>query len=68
MATKDTHEFWSRGIPLIHQIAVAGPFLGQGVATLLIDAAEQLVRDRGIAALGYQKAGTPATHPESLAA
>ena len=31
---------------------MAGPFLRQGVATLLMDAAEQLVRDRGIATLG----------------
>src|SRR6201981_2650860 len=27
--------FRSRGIPLIHQVAVAGPFRRQGVATLL---------------------------------
>jgi GNAT superfamily N-acetyltransferase len=38
--------FRSRGIPLIHQLAVAGPSRRQGVATLLMDAAEQLVRDR----------------------
>jgi GNAT superfamily N-acetyltransferase len=38
--------FRSRGIPLVHQIAVAGPFRRQGVATLLMDAAEQLARDR----------------------
>jgi GNAT superfamily N-acetyltransferase len=44
--------FRSRGIPLVHQIAVTGPSRRQGVATLLMDAAEQLVRDRGIAALG----------------
>ena len=44
--------FRSRGIPLIHQLAVAGPSRRQGVATLLMDAAEQLVRDRGIATLG----------------
>ena len=44
--------FRSHGIPLVHQIAVAGPFLRQGVATLLMDAAEHLVRDRGIATLG----------------
>ena len=44
--------FRRRGIPLIHQIAVAGPSEWQGVATLLMDAAEQLVRDRGIATLG----------------
>ena len=40
------------GIPLVHQVAVAGPFRRQGVATLLMDAAEQLARERGIAALG----------------
>ena len=44
--------FRSRGIPLVHQIAVAGPFRQQGVATLLMDAAEQLARDRGIVTLG----------------
>ena len=44
--------FRSRGIPLVHQIAVAGPFRRHGVATVLMDAAEQLVRDRGIATLG----------------
>jgi GNAT superfamily N-acetyltransferase len=44
--------FRSRGIPLVHQVAVARPFLRQGVATLLMDAAEQLARDRGIATLG----------------
>ena len=44
--------FRSRGIPLVHQIVVAGPFLQRGVATLLMDAAEQLVRDWGIVALG----------------
>ena len=44
--------FRSRGIPLVHQIAVAGPFRRRGVATLLMDAAEELVRDRGIVTLG----------------
>src|ERR1700746_1733758 len=38
--------------PLLHQLAVAGPVRRQGVATLLMDAAEQLARDRGIATLG----------------
>src|SRR5690348_2291763 len=33
--------FRSRGIPLVHQLAVAGPYRQQGVATLLMDAAEQ---------------------------
>ncbi len=44
--------FRDRGIPLVHQVAVAGPFRRQGVATLLMDAAEQLARERGIATLG----------------
>jgi len=44
--------FRDRGIPLVHQLAVAGPFRRQGVATLLMDAAEQLARERGIATLG----------------
>ena len=44
--------FRSRDIPLIHQIAVAGPFRRRGVATLLMDAAEQLARDRGVTTLG----------------
>jgi GNAT superfamily N-acetyltransferase len=44
--------FRSRGSPLVHQIAVAGPFRRRGIATLLMDAAEQLARDRGIATLG----------------
>jgi len=44
--------FQCRGIPLVHQIAVAGPFRRRGVATLLMDAAEQLARDRGVVTLG----------------
>ena len=44
--------FRVRGIPLVHQIAVAGPFRRLGVATLLMNAAEELARDRGIATLG----------------
>jgi GNAT superfamily N-acetyltransferase len=44
--------FRQRGIPLVHQVAVAGPFRRRGVATLLMDAAEQLARSRGIATLG----------------
>jgi GNAT superfamily N-acetyltransferase len=44
--------FRSRGIPLIHQLTVAGPSRRRGVATLLMDSAEQLVRGRGIATLG----------------
>jgi len=44
--------FRSRGIPLVHQLAVAGPFRRRGVASLLMDAAERLARDRGIATLG----------------
>jgi GNAT superfamily N-acetyltransferase len=45
-------EFRRHGIPLVHQVAVAGPFRRQGVAMLLMDAAEQLARDRGITTLG----------------
>jgi GNAT superfamily N-acetyltransferase len=44
--------FRSRGIPLVHQIGVAEPWRRRGVATLLMDAAENLARDRGIATLG----------------
>jgi len=44
--------FRDRGIPLVHQVAVATPFRRQGVATQLMDEAEQLTRDRGIATLG----------------
>jgi GNAT superfamily N-acetyltransferase len=44
--------FRSRGIPLVHQIAVGQPWRRRGVATLLMDAAERLARDRGIATLG----------------
>jgi len=44
--------FRSRGIPLVHQIAVAWPVRQHGVATLLMDAAEQLARDRGVVTLG----------------
>jgi GNAT superfamily N-acetyltransferase len=44
--------FRSRGIPLVHQIAVGEPWRRRGVATLLMDAAEDLARDRGIGMLG----------------
>ena len=44
--------FRDRGIPLVHQLAVAGPFRRQGVATLLMDAAEQLACERGATTLG----------------
>jgi GNAT superfamily N-acetyltransferase len=44
--------FRDRGIPLVHQLAVAGPFRRQGVATLLMDAVEQLAGERGVATLG----------------
>ena len=43
--------FRNRGIPLVHQVAVSEPWRRRGVATL-IDAAEHLARDRGIATLG----------------
>jgi GNAT superfamily N-acetyltransferase len=45
-------DFRSRGIPLVHQISVSEPWRRSGVATLLMDAAEQRVIDRGIATLG----------------
>ena len=41
---------------MVHQLAVAGPFRQQGVATLLMDAAEQLARDRRIVTLGVASA------------
>ena len=44
--------FRDLGIPLVHQLAVAAPWRRRGVATLLMDAAEQLARERGVAALG----------------
>ena len=44
--------FRDHGIPLVHQVAVAGPFRRQGIATQLMDAAEQFARERGIATLG----------------
>ena len=44
--------FRDHGIPLVHQLAVAGPFRRLGVATLLMDAAEDLARGRGVAILG----------------
>ena len=44
--------FRDHGIPLVHQVAVAGPFRRRGVATLLMDAAGQLARSPGVATLG----------------
>jgi len=44
--------FRDPGIPLVHQLAVAGPFRRQGVATVLMDAAEQLAGERGVTTLG----------------
>jgi GNAT superfamily N-acetyltransferase len=44
--------FRDRGTPPVQQVAVAGPLRRQGVAALLMDAAEQLARERGIATLG----------------
>jgi GNAT superfamily N-acetyltransferase len=44
--------FAKRGIPLLHQLAVAGPFRRQGVAMILMDAAENLARRRGATELG----------------
>jgi hypothetical protein len=40
-----------RGISLVHQLAVAGPFRRQGVAMMLLGAAEDLARRRGAAEL-----------------
>ena len=40
-----------RGIPVVHQVAVAGPLRRRSVAALLTDAAGQLARDPGIATL-----------------
>jgi GNAT superfamily N-acetyltransferase len=44
--------FRNRGIPLLHQISVSEPWRRRGVATPLMDAAEQRAVDRGIATLG----------------
>jgi GNAT superfamily N-acetyltransferase len=44
--------FRSRGIPLVHQIAVGEAWRRRGIATLLMNAAEHLARERGIATLG----------------
>jgi GNAT superfamily N-acetyltransferase len=46
--------FAERGIPLLHQLAVAGPFRRQGVAMMLMDAAENMARHRGAAELGIR--------------
>lgn len=44
--------FRDRGIPLVHQVSVAGPAQRQGVATELLAAAERLARDRGVTTIG----------------
>jgi GNAT superfamily N-acetyltransferase len=44
--------FAERGIPLLHQLAVAGPAQRQGVATQLMAAAEDLARQHGAVELG----------------
>lgn len=44
--------FAERGIPLVHQLAVAGPFRRQGVGTRLMQAAEDIARGGGAAELG----------------
>jgi GNAT superfamily N-acetyltransferase len=44
--------FRDRRIPLVHQVAVAGSFRRRGIATMLMDAAEDLARDRGVVTLG----------------
>jgi GNAT superfamily N-acetyltransferase len=40
------------GIPLVHQISVAHEHRGRGIATALMDAAEDLARDRGHRRIG----------------
>jgi len=45
-------DYRDRGIPLLQQITVAEPFRRQGIATALMNTAEQLVRDRGVTTLG----------------
>ena len=57
--------FRSRGIPPGYQIAVAGPFRRQGVATVLMDAAEQLGRDGGIAGWASPSACSTSTAQRS---
>lgn len=44
--------FRDRGVPLIHQITVAGPSRRLGVATMLMDVAEELARGRGVKTIG----------------
>ena len=44
--------FRNRNIPLLQQIAVAGPFRRLGIASALMDAAEVLARERGHRELG----------------
>lgn len=44
--------FAERGIPLVHQVAVASEFRRSGVATALMDAAEQLAAARGKRCMG----------------
>jgi GNAT superfamily N-acetyltransferase len=44
--------FAERGIPLVHQIAVAGPARRAGIGARLLAAAEDLARGRGAAELG----------------
>lgn len=44
--------FTERGIPLVHQLTVAGPFRRRGVGMRLMQAAEDVARGRGAAELG----------------
>jgi GNAT superfamily N-acetyltransferase len=44
--------FAERRIPVVHQLAVAGPFRRRGVAMLLMGAAEDLARRHGATELG----------------
>ena len=57
--------FRSRGIPLVHQIAVGQPWRRRGVATLLMDAAEQLARDRGYRDAGHYRRPVRRVRPGS---
>jgi hypothetical protein len=48
---KSGYAGFRRRIPVVHRVAVAGPFRRRGVAALLTDAAGQLAREPGIVTL-----------------
>lgn len=50
--TSRNPSFAERGIPLVHQLAVAPSFRRQGVATALLEAAEHLAAARGRSQVG----------------